>query len=243
MRIMADASARRAHARSRAFAYRPRAAVANALDFDMLPALHSSQGRPMKATHRLAPGSRASGIARAALLALLATLFPVAAAAQKATHLTSIETRKDGDTYVLVATFLAPVPQPLCFEVLTDFDRFADFAPNVKTSRISKREGNRMLVEQTGVAKFGVAAIKYASQRQIDVKPPESILSVQVQGSMKSMQSLMQLSPAPGGTQMKYRIEMVPSAAASLVLTPERLERDIEEQFNALIAEMVRRKN
>jgi len=176
------------------------------------------------------------------LLMAAAALAPVAAEAAD-TYLKSVTTRQTDDGYALDATFLAPVPQRLAFDVLTDFDQFDRFAPNVKTSKITKREGNRMVIEQTGVAKFGVAKIDYASQRQIDVEPPNTIRSVQLQGSMKKMESLMTLKSDGGGTLMQYHIELVPSAAASLVLTKGRLERDIEEQFNALIAEMVKRRN
>lgn len=198
----------------------------------------------MRVIHGTTP-ARIGGPSRYVLLSILlglAALLPVVTAHAADTYLKSIATRQTEDGYALDATFLAPVPQQLAFDVLTDFDHFDAFAPNVKTSRITKREGNRMVIEQTGVAKFGLARIDYASQRQIDVTPPDSIHSVQLQGSMKKVESLMTLKPDAAGTLMIYHIELVPSGPASLVLTKGRLERDIEEQFNALVTEMVKRK-
>lgn len=192
-------------------------------------------------THSWSSVLRPTLAVRTAAIALLAAAW-LAPAHAADTYLKSIATKQTADGYALDATFLAPVPQQLAYDVLTDFDFFDRFAPNVKTSRIAKREGNRMVIEQTGVAKFGLLSIPYSSQRQIDVTPPESIRSVQLQGSMKKMESLMTLKSEGGATRMVYHIDLVPSAAAASILTPSRLEHDIEDQFNALIAEMVRRK-
>jgi len=188
--------------------------------------------------------ARARVAARALLqsVAIAAIALLPCAAAHADTYLKSIATKQTDDGYVLDATFIAPVPPQLAYDVLTDFDHFAEFAPNVRTSRIAKRDGNRWVIEQTGVAKFGILVVPYTSQRQIDVTPPESIHSVQTQGSMKRLESLMTLKPDAAGTRMVYHIEIVPSAAAASILTPARLEHDIEGQFNALIGEMVKRR-
>jgi hypothetical protein len=45
-----------------------------------------------------------------------------------------------------------------------------------------------------------------------------------------------------GGTQLVYRLELVPRGLAAVVMSEERLKRDMEEQFTAIVAEMIKRK-
>jgi uncharacterized membrane protein len=41
---------------------------------------------------------------------------------------------------------------------------------------------------------------------------------------------------------MQYRLELIPSFFASTVLSPDFLKHEIEEQFTAIVAEMIKRK-
>lgn len=63
-----------------------------------------------------------------------------------------------------------------------------------------------------------------------------------VKGEMKRQQSLMELSPEANGTRLQYRLELEPSGLASAVISQDRLKHDIDEQFTAIVGEMVRRK-
>ena len=54
--------------------------------------------------------------------------------------------------------------------------------------------------------------------------------------------SLMTLSADGDGTRMQYELERVPSFLASSVLSPDFLKHEIQEQFTAIVGEMVKRK-
>ena len=78
--------------------------------------------------------------------------------------------------------------------------------------------------------------------REIEFASPESIHSTQVRGSMRRLESTTKLLAEGAGTRLDYHIEMVPGAVAAVVLTRNFLEHELGEQFEAVLAEMVRRK-
>jgi len=78
--------------------------------------------------------------------------------------------------------------------------------------------------------------------REIVMEPQKSILSTQTKGSMRHQQSLMKLSPEGDGTLMEYRLEVEPNLIASTVMSKDFLAHEIDEQFTAIVGEMIKRK-
>jgi hypothetical protein len=164
-----------------------------------------------------------------------------AAPARAADALRSIDVQRNGETYVVDAVLFAPVAPKLAFEVLADFDQMSKYVPNVRESRIVNREGNVLLIRQQGVARFGVLSFPYVSERQIELTPPLSIRSTQVQGNMRKLQSLTSVVAEGNGAKILYHAELVPSAIAAGVLSKNFVAHEIEMQFNAFVDEMLRR--
>jgi ribosome-associated toxin RatA of RatAB toxin-antitoxin module len=154
----------------------------------------------------------------------------------------SIDIREIGEGFVVDLVMRAPLPRELAYEVLTDFEHMANWVPNVKESRVVKREGNRTTVEQQGLARFGLLSFPYTTVRDVELDAPASIRSTQVAGSMKRLTSLMRLSSEGGATRLDYHAEFVPGAVAAKVLTKAFIEHEFSEQFEAIVAEMIRRK-
>ena len=173
-------------------------------------------------------------------LALVACAFAVGAAAQSPVR--SIDVVQDGDSYVLTAQMFAPVNQAIVWDVLTDFGNMEKWVPNVLESRIVTPGEKQMTIEQKGNAKFGSLSFAYTSVREIVLTPRTSILSTQVKGSMKKQVSLMTISSEGDGTKLQYKLELVPSFLAARVISPDFLKHEINEQFTAIIGEMVKRK-
>jgi ribosome-associated toxin RatA of RatAB toxin-antitoxin module len=154
----------------------------------------------------------------------------------------SLDVTYDGETYVLKAVMFAAVPLALAWEVLTDFQNFPKFVPNLRESSVIKPGDKQFTIEQKGVAKFGAFNFNWTSQREVVLTPQTSILSTQVKGSLKKQQSLMLLSSDGEGTRLNYRLELVPTFPASAASSEDLLKRETEEQFTAIVAEMLKRK-
>lgn len=174
------------------------------------------------------------------LFALVVCTLAVNAAAQSPVR--SIDVTHDGDTYVVKAQMFAPVSRAIAWDVLTDFPNMAKWVPNVTESTIVKPGDKQFTIEQRGTAKFAGLSFSYTSLREIVVNPQTTIESTQIKGSMKLQHSLMTVSPEGDGTRMQYQLELVPSMLASAVMSEDFLKHEIEEQFTAIVGEMIKRR-
>jgi Polyketide cyclase / dehydrase and lipid transport len=168
--------------------------------------------------------------------------FAIAAEASAQSPVRSIDVAYDGETYVVKADMFAPVAPTIAWDVLTDFAHMAGWVPNLRESNVVKQDGPQLTIEQRGNAKFGALSIPYTSVREIAMNPQTTIRSTQVKGSMRKQQSLMTLSADGDGTKLLYQLELVPSFLASGVLSKDFLKHEIEEQFTAIVGEMIKRK-
>lgn len=168
-------------------------------------------------------------------------LLAVGATAAAQSPIRSIEVVEKDGGYVADVVMAAPVPTTVAWDVLTDFDRMANWVPNVRESKVTARDGNTLEVEQQGVAKFGVASFPYVSARRMVLDPQKTVKATQIKGSMKRLESLMRVSADGTGTQLNYHLELVPAGLAALALSKDFLKHELTEQFTAIVGEMVRR--
>ncbi|HUH94503.1 MAG TPA: SRPBCC family protein [Casimicrobiaceae bacterium] len=187
------------------------------------------------------PVKRTVTAATRLIAGVAAALLAWSAAAADTSPIRSIDVTKDSDAYVADIVMFAPVPAAIAWAVLTDFDHMANWVPNVRESKILSSDGDVLTIEQQGVAKFGLAQFPYTSVRQMTLEPQNSVRAKQIKGSMKRLESLMNLSSEGSGTRLKYHLEVVPSGLAAAVMSKEFLQHEMTEQFTAIIQEMVRR--
>ncbi len=173
---------------------------------------------------------------------LWAAALLVAGSALAASPIRSIDIVQDSDAYVADVVMYAPVPTGVAWDVLTDFDHMAGWVPNVRESKVTAQDQNTATVEQRGVAKFGVVTFPYISVRQMQLSPPRTVKSTQIKGNMRKLESLMTVAAEGDGTKLTYHLEMVPGGLAAAVMSKDLLQHELTEQFSAIIAEMVRRK-
>ena len=178
---------------------------------------------------------------RRLLLAGLACIAAHAFAQDKSNPVRSVDITQNADGYVANVVMQAPVPPAIAWDVLTDFGNMEKWVPNVRESKVVANEGNVLTVEQKGNAKFGLLSIPYTSVRKMELEPQNTILSTQVSGSMRKLVSLMRVTPDGSGTRLDYKLEIVPSAIASSVMSKDFLKGELTEQFTAIVDEMVRR--
>jgi carbon monoxide dehydrogenase subunit G len=153
----------------------------------------------------------------------------------------AIDVKRNGDAFEVDATLFAPVSVDIAWEVLTDFENMEKFVPNVNASRIIAADGNRLTIAQRGRARFGPLSFTFDSERRVELVPRTQIRSTQVRGNMQRMESATTFIPAEGGTRLRYQVDVVPGALFPAALTERFLEHEIDEQFGAIVREMVRR--
>ena len=154
----------------------------------------------------------------------------------------SVTVRRDGDQFHVEAVMHADVPQKIVWEVLTDFSRLSQLLPDVHVSEVTPGVDDRhMSIRQVGVARFGPFSKKYESTREVVLVPQEQISATNVAGNLKSMHSVMTLSPEAGGTRLAYQADVEPGFWLPPLVGPAAVRDQTAEQFSALITEMKRR--
>ena len=152
-----------------------------------------------------------------------------------------VRVNRFGDGFRIEMTMVAPVPQEVAWQVLTDFDHMARFIPNLERSAVTHRAGNRLRIEQQGKAYFGPFPIVFGSTREIEMIPMREISARQLTGTAKSMESSMRLSAGADGTQLDYRADIVPDTYLPPLFGPGAVRREMADQFSAIVFEMRQR--
>jgi carbon monoxide dehydrogenase subunit G len=188
------------------------------------------------------PGTPASYLI-AALLSIFLLPHPTPAAElNSAVENKDVRVERIGDSFTVDLRMYAPVPPSLAWSVLTDFERMAEFVPNLSLSQILERGENTVRVRQKGTARYGPFSSDFESTREIRLIPKREIQAHGVGGNIKRMESLMRLEAEGEGTRLEYHAEVQPDFWLPPLFGPSFVRHETAEQFSAMIREMLRRR-
>ncbi|WP_039727316.1 SRPBCC family protein [Leptolyngbya iicbica] len=102
-------------------------------------------------------------------------------------------------TYTVLS--LVPAPASVVWDVLTNYERFPDFLPSVKASRVLERRDNCVLVERKDSRKVGILPIRVKIVTENIEYPQERIEYRMVDGTLDEMNGTWELSPVSGPNQ------------------------------------------
>jgi hypothetical protein len=153
-----------------------------------------------------------------------------------------VKATRNGDEMTLTATMVAPVNQRVAWEVLTDFNRMAGWVPNLQESRIVSGPDERpMRLAQKGEKRVGPFTFPFESLREIEMAPTQTIKAKGLSGNMRKLESMTRLSSEGEGTRLEYELVFIPNYWVPPLIGPALIRRESRLQFEAIIAEMVRR--
>jgi ribosome-associated toxin RatA of RatAB toxin-antitoxin module len=180
-------------------------------------------------------------------VALLAAAY---AAPGSAADDVSIEADRRGDSIEIRARALVAAPSALVWQVLTDYERLPGFIPGLARSVIRERQGNRLVLEQAGEARFLVFSFPIEVRYEVIESPPSAISSRAIGGNLRRMNGRYELQPAPaspgteggrGAVLLRYEGEMEPAFELPPVIGLVAVRSMVEQQFTAMVAEIERR--
>jgi ribosome-associated toxin RatA of RatAB toxin-antitoxin module len=169
---------------------------------------------------------------------LLCTVQPAPAADDVA-----VQVERQGDSIEVKARASVAAAQTLVWQVLTDYDGLARFIPGISRSVVRDRQGNRMVVDQAGEARFLVFAFPIEVRLEITEGAPDWIVSRAVSGNFKRMTGRYDLraDAARGVCRLQYEGQLEPDFALPPVVGLAAMRGMIEAQFTAMVAEIERR--
>ncbi|MGB3789464.1 MAG: SRPBCC family protein [Phormidesmis sp.] len=108
-----------------------------------------------------------------------------------------VSASRDGDNGQFTARVLIDAPIAKAWEVLTDYDNFEKFLPNIENSELLESEDNRYVFEQMNVISVIPSVIDIRSRvviESMEVYPKEVDFHL-VEGDLDALQGVWQLDP------------------------------------------------
>ena len=148
---------------------------------------------------------------------------------------------RDGDFVVVSASADMPVERRVAWEVLTNYDRYAEFIPHLRVSRVLSRGNDGVVVEQKGEFTFLFFSQPMELRFAVVEKPQFRIESHALAGSLKNLTSKYELRDVPGGLRLIYSGRFVPDIGLPPFIGLVVVRSAMEKQFSALVGEIMRR--
>ena len=122
------------------------------------------------------------------------------------------------------------------WKILTNYERMPEFVPDLKTTKVLSRSGNRAVLEQFGVARFLFLSRSIQLVVQVTEDPISAIDIGLVSGDMKVYNCRWELVPTEtGGTRILYTGKLVPKFYVPGMLGANIIRADIERMMQAVL--------
>jgi carbon monoxide dehydrogenase subunit G len=153
----------------------------------------------------------------------------------------SIRTAREGDFVTVSASAVMRVDQRIAWAVLSDYDHLANFIPDVKSSRVVSRNGNKVRVEQIGEVGFIFYKQAVTVILEVDEEPLRRITARGVEGNVKGLESYYELHVSGPEVRLDYAGRFDPDFSIPPLIGMPVLRRVIERRFRAMVEEIQRR--
>ncbi|MBI2962041.1 MAG: hypothetical protein HYY28_17185, partial [Betaproteobacteria bacterium] len=125
--------------------------------------------------------------------------------------------------------------------VLTNYERYTEFIPHLRVSRVVSRGDGKLVLEQQGEFRFLFFSRPMDLRLAVSEKPQFLVESRALSGSLRDLKSRYELRDAPGGLQLIYRGRFIPDVGLPPFIGLFVVRAAIESEFSALVGEILRR--
>jgi ribosome-associated toxin RatA of RatAB toxin-antitoxin module len=174
---------------------------------------------------------------------VVTVLLAVQAAPGRAAEDLSVEAERRGERVEVRARALIAAPVAVVWEVLTDYEHLPRFIPGIAKSVVRLRDGGRLLVEQSGEARFLIFSFPIEVQLEVTERPPQWISSRAVAGNVRRMSGRYEIQPdvEHGTVLLRYAGQIEPDFELPPLIGVAALRSTATEQFTAMVVEIERR--
>ncbi len=151
----------------------------------------------------------------------------------------SVQATRDGEAVEVEAVAEIAVGVARAWEVLTDYNRFPEFVPDLHESRVVSREGASVVVEQKGAARFLFLSHPIEVRLAVTEHPRQRIESRAVAGNFRELRGVYTLEPREGGVRLRYQGRLEPDFQLPL-FHGYVLRSNVEATFRAMVEEIER---
>jgi carbon monoxide dehydrogenase subunit G len=176
------------------------------------------------------------------LLLLLPLAAPLRGALAASVDRINVETAGQGELITVTASADMQVDPRTVWAVISDYDHLAEFIPDMRSSRVIRRDGDQVLVEQTG--EFGFLFFRQPVEVRLAVSelPQRRIVARAVGGNLQSMEGRYLVeSLANDQVRLSYSGRLVPGFQVPPFVSRLAVRSTMDRQFRALVQEILRR--
>jgi ribosome-associated toxin RatA of RatAB toxin-antitoxin module len=142
-------------------------------------------------------------------------------------------------TFEVSASLTVNATQEHSWKVLTGYDRLAQFVPNLSDSHVVARDGNRVIVQQTGYAKFLFIRQPVELRLQVTEQAMQRIDIHRLGGNMVSYEAHWELQPLPENrTRIAYSGIIAPDFYVPSLFGPALMRSDLRSMLEAVRSEI-----
>lgn len=183
--------------------------------------------------------SRTGFLMRRAALPI-ALLLPGVGA--EATERIAVKVEKSGQRVTVDVVVHADAPVAQAWAVFTDYEAMPAFLKSVTQSRVLKREGNSVTVEQAGAVRIAFMRFAFHAVRSVELAPMREIRSGQLSGDFKEYASTTTFAATEhGGVRIHHHGSYVPKTWIPPLVGPAMIEAETRRQYEQFLAEIERR--
>lgn len=140
--------------------------------------------------------------------------------------------------YEVDASGTVQAPPASVWKTLTTYERMSEFVPDMSSCRVLSRNGNEVIIEQQGVARF--LFMNHAIHLVVRAtETPLSAINIDlISGDMRHYEASWNLYPIPetGGTRIVFNSRLMPGFYVPGMLGPTMIRGDIERMMGAVLA-------
>lgn len=170
------------------------------------------------------------------LALMLSFIKPVGAAGPIDLHVD-----RDAGLLRVRATISAAAAPELCYSVIADFDRLADFIPGLRSSRIVSEPGQPLELRQVGETTLGLSRYTIDVTLALSTETPRQITFKRVAGNLAVMEGRWQVHGGDAACTIDYLADMQPAFWVPPVIGTLLVRRQVAAQLDGLKAEIDRR--
>lgn len=150
----------------------------------------------------------------------------------------TVEARREGDAVIVEARASLHAELEIAWDVLTDYDRYAEFIPDLKSSRILARSGGTVIVEQKGQVGFFLFRFPMEVTLSVTEDPRNGITSRAIAGTFREMTGSYTLMRDGDELRFTYSGRMVPDFLLPPLIGTAAVKAAVKKQFGALVKQM-----
>jgi ribosome-associated toxin RatA of RatAB toxin-antitoxin module len=150
----------------------------------------------------------------------------------------TVEARRECDAVIVEAHALLHADLEIAWDVLTDYDRYAEFIPDLKSSRVVARSGRTVIVEQKGQVVFFLFRFPMEVTLSVTEDPRSGITSRAIAGTFREMTGSYTLTRDGNELRFSYSGRMVPDFLLPPLIGTAAVKGAVKKQFGALVKQM-----